>query len=782
MKKGLTFSGIMGAITAVVIAAYTYLFSQHSLSVQIGIYLFTLILFLGSSWFYHKFLLRVLIRKIKKLRLFEIVVVLLANLILWALFVTLVNIDIPLPYFTRTLKFQIPENAGKNHPVENICIAEVKINGNRIANWFFAETNGDWQETTQGYLCALQPGSTLTYTTPETSEKIVAEILFSTGPTNDIIFVKTGFHYHPVDLFENQPGDKLLLLDFPLMGYWHDFIYMLDILLFGFLNQIVGFLLIPPLVKSISSANWFQVVCARDQFGKLIFSTSLLVAIILLLLARTSFYGDSLSYYSIAKAIKETGGFAPNYYGWAYPLLMVISGLFLFESFVPLFILQALTAASMPYIVYKIVKIVYPPAALIGGIVSICSLVPFLFEKYVLVETATMFFSLLAVYFSALFLQSGRNCYIYFAIFISVFVGWIRPDTSLWWVIFVFVFWISKPKKYLHYLLNIVLIIIIVAFGKINSGDKNQTSSAASYIGVTLFSSVYLTAGSISAPGDIILSPENGPGTAAMIETISHFLEDEERFNNYMNYYAIWAGPEPEYGFFLGQYKNDPDGLIDSIASEPVILYWHMLRNFLASTLELQEADDLFMQVSMESIRDRPLIVVVDMARDIKGFFFGPYRTPTNAVDRSGRWYNTYTPNPFMQEIIDDQYLTSDKMKNSLRWGIKSDRIIEVAMKFEKGWMAIFPIFRALVSSFMLIGLVFVIKHKQINSIYLLAILLIFYKALVTGILSSAIYRYVAPTLLIEVVLASISAVLIMNGIKQLPGKSIMSLLKQNHS
>jgi hypothetical protein len=817
MRVQFIISVIIGTITAVVIATHTYLFSQYSPTVQMGSFLLILILILGFSWLYSRILFHVIVQKIKSLQLFEIIVILLSNLMLWALVVSQVNINIPSAYFTRSLQFQIPENAGENHLVENICIAEIKINGNRIANELLEQTQGDWQETAQGYICGLHPGSILTYTVADTSEKIIAEILFPTGPTSDEILVKTDFQYDSIDLFENQPGAKLLFIEFPLKTYWHAFLFLLDSIFLGFLIQIVGFLLIHPLIKSILSTwpcykhcrqnpifeisighfwnytkrvtsekvvkksiseltkatkNWFQVEVARDKIGIILFLSSLLMAIIILLLAGTVYAGDSLSYFSAAKSLMESEGYS-GFRTLGYPSLMIVSGLFLFESFLPLLFFQTLMAAFMPYIGYKTLKSIYPPAALLGGIVFICSLVPFIFEKYVLGETATMFLTLLAIYFSALFLQSGKSFNLYFAIFTSVFVGWVRPDTSLWWIVFILVFWVSHPKKYLHYVISILLIIMIVAFGKINFTDKSR-SSEISIGGISLFSSVYLTAGTLSAPGDVILSPNNGPGTVKMIETVSNYLNTEGNLQRILNTYNDWAGG-PNNDYFLGQYTNDSDGFINSITSDPVFLYCHVFWDILRNSLGSQQSNNLFIQVSIETIRDRPLVLIIDMTRDLQGFFFGPYLYPTTIINRSERFSKSYTPNTFMTESINDQYLSSEKMQNSLRWGIKSDRIIDAAVKFEKWWTNIFPFFRTLVAALLFIGLVLVKKIKQVNSFYLLGLLIVFYKASLTGLFSSVIFRYVAATLLVEIMLASISAMLIFNGVKQSLGKSYMN-------
>src|SRR3989442_1491146 len=119
-----------------------------------------------------------------------------------------------------------------------------------------------------------------------------------------------------------------------------------------------------------------------------------------------------------------------------YPLLLILTGVFTFDSFLGLMLAQLAMGVLMPLLVYRIIAMYNQRVGYYAALFSIASLVPYGFMKAVLTEELYMFALLLAMWVAARFFAIKLVRYIYVGSIIFFFLLLIRPVAQYMFAIF----------------------------------------------------------------------------------------------------------------------------------------------------------------------------------------------------------------------------------------------------------------------------------------------------------------------------------------------------------
>ena len=194
---------------------------------------------------------------------------------------------------------------------------------------------------------------------------------------------------------------------------------------------------------------------------------SLIVGVALFLLVPITYYSSSDGYMRYAKFLlgssQDSGVFRRTP---GYPLLLIITGVFVFDSFWGLMLSQLAIAIMVPLLIYRIVSMYNQRIAYYATLFSIASLIPYGFMKAVLTEQLYMFALLLAIWVAARFFSTRWVRYFYMASFIFFILLLIRPGAQYMFVIFLLTALVLEyrynRKIAIHVLSALVVIVLLI--------------------------------------------------------------------------------------------------------------------------------------------------------------------------------------------------------------------------------------------------------------------------------------------------------------------------------
>jgi hypothetical protein len=98
--------------------------------------------------------------------------------------------------------------------------------------------------------------------------------------------------------------------------------------------------------------------------------------------------GGASQFAAYAEAMAHGATLPPEFAAWdaGYPLLIILAGYLLMQSFIPLFLLQAVFAVLLPLLVYEALRRLSPIEAYYTGLMSIITLGPIFFMTMIYFE------------------------------------------------------------------------------------------------------------------------------------------------------------------------------------------------------------------------------------------------------------------------------------------------------------------------------------------------------------------------------------------------------------
>ncbi len=510
-----------------------------------------------------------------------------------------------------------------------------------------------------------------------------------------------------------------------------------------------------------------QSFMTTDNHEKYIFITSTVIVTILFLFAPITYSPDSNSYMNYAKTLvnltsqNDFNLIDLSYYRTiGYPLLIAISGVFHLNSFYGLILIQSFMAILIPIFIYRIVLIYDKQVAYYTALFSIFSLFPYAYMKSVLTEQSSIFFLLFTIYFASKYFNTQKIRYIYYMFGFSFILILIRTSFRYIFLIFfatVFIYtWKSQKKNTLHVLLALIIVLTLI-LGLITFRNKNfsnpemkiKLTNMTNMTGRLLFFNVYLTEGH-SYHYDGVIRSENGPASRKFVNILKNHLHSRNYYSS-ISFYNYMK----DYDYFFGKYENDPAKLFNVIIKSPARLYYWFLWKIIDEELGPSKADNLFLKVSLETLRNKPVIglkfISTNIFHFVKGFTIHYTYSPLiehrleekKQVNMHLRIYTARPPSDILTEEM------SKELKFMLNWKIFN----KIKKSILSLWSPLYKYVRPLSFILMLCGLILLLKSKY-TPISLLSIMIIFYQMFTVCVFNEARDRYVMQTILVEFLVA----------------------------
>jgi hypothetical protein len=336
---------------------------------------------------------------------------------------------------------------------------------------------------------------------------------------------------------------------------------------------------------------------------------SLLVTLIWFATQPIGYTNDSSTYLDLARYLSGQTPTAQPYLFFrtpGYPLLMVLSGVTMFESFIGLLLVQAVMAFLIPLVVYKIVRLYFPRAALIAAIICIVSLTPYLESKTVMTEQSYIFGLLILVYAVALYHKSPSPTALYIISAIVTALALVRPEANgIAYLAFVFCLLLAR-KYYRHVGIAFVAFLVVVSAWSfwVSLYTAPISGSFSQRVPKTFLYFTYEK----NDDKHNYLDPANGPASALLKDYLTKFA---------VGFEPSWEARVPWHDF--GRYESQPQQLVESIYTTPNEYYFRFILEAVYTVAQDQgiNSHDLFRHVLYETIKAHPSLLISFLRKDV---------------------------------------------------------------------------------------------------------------------------------------------------------------------
>jgi hypothetical protein len=348
--------------------------------------------------------------------------------------------------------------------------------------------------------------------------------------------------------------------------------------------------------------------------------------------AQTWFPGGAEQFVEYADAIIHGTKLLPDIASRdaGYPLLIILSGYTVFDSLIPLFLIQAALAIMLPVLIYEGLRRLSPTIAFFTGLVSIGTLSPFYFMKMIHHDQTYIFFAILMLCQLMIFAQTGRMRFLYFFTAAAICASVARPSGNALFPLFLIVGYIAVRGSIAHYLACAAIFaasVVGYAWHRQIIFDQSHAASTPSYLGEQLFYNPYLNA----LDYDVPLRPQAiGPNFTMAIAQLRARLEPNPRDSKFIR--TQYVGPPDQATFAetdIAPFTTDQ--LIDRVLTLPNWEYYTLLC--------LANDDRVLLAASLEMARANPMLIVRYSTRNLVHFIFEP-----------GYKHSRYNLNPFRPE------------------------------------------------------------------------------------------------------------------------------------
>ncbi len=514
---------------------------------------------------------------------------------------------------------------------------------------------------------------------------------------------------------------------------------------------------------------------ARADLAR-IWAISAIVGVLVFVFVPVTFLGGGNSYLRFAKVMaSQLFDDTDTYFRTpGYPILMILTGVLRFDSFFGLMLAQTAMGIVIPVMIYRIVALYSLQTAYYTALLSIASMVPYGYAKSVLAEQMYIFVLILAMYFSARIWSLGRARDVYAMTAVLFVLPTVKPVGAYLlapMAVIAFVFLRRSQRRLVTALA--IAVALFIALWPVATMLRNQairnprmavtSLNTAGAIGKTLFYNVYLTGGHLN--NDVLrsgstldqappfMSDATGPAVRQMREILERVLTQE--------YVARTAGtlaePPDVRDFFYGRFAGRPDALVAEMLRAPSLTYYWYMWTVLDETLGPQESDRLFLQVSLELLRQRPLIAMNYIVRNVYFFAIGVsidyiyalypnYNVKTTQTNLNG--LVGYTPTRPESEVLTPALRGELKTLPGGEWNTRIRMLL-----FYHLWTPLFLVWRPLVFVGMCLG-PFLLLRTRVAPLAWLGAVVVIYHMFVVCVFMMPIDRYLTETILVELMVA----------------------------
>jgi hypothetical protein len=442
-----------------------------------------------------------------------------------------------------------------------------------------------------------------------------------------------------------------------------------------------------------------------------------------------------------------------------------------FDTFYGLMLIQMAMAISMPVLIYRIVSRYSPQAGFYAAVFSIASFVPYGYSKAVLTEQPYIFGLLVAMYFASRVIRSHRAIDVY-AMAASLFVlQLVRPVAAYLFVpcclIMILLLRRASRRMVMHFCLSLLLIPVLmylttqarnVAIG--NPRMAVSTLNSANGTGKLLFYNVYLTGGHLNnevmrSGGSLdntppFISDDVGPAARELRRTLRATLTREYVLR------TAPAGSDFVRQFFYDRFRDDPAMLVDEMLASPSMSYYFYMWLVVDDALGPQEADRVFLRLSLELLRTRPLIGAKYLTRNMYFFASGVSLDYIYALHPNYNLKITqsnlnglvgYTPTK-ADDVLTPALADELTVKPGGEWNTRLRMLV-----FYHLWTPLYLVWRPLLFLGMITG-PFLLARTSYAPVAILGAVVVLYHMMVVCIFAMPIDRYVVQTSLVELLVA----------------------------
>jgi hypothetical protein len=327
------------------------------------------------------------------------------------------------------------------------------------------------------------------------------------------------------------------------------------------------------------------------------------------------FPGGADQFMQYAHALVEGKTLAPavSQRDIGYPFLLTLSGYTLTGSFIGITLIEAAFAILMPVLVYWSIVRASPAVAFYTGIVSIVSLAPIYFLKWIHHDQAYIFFIILVIALLANFLQSRQYGLLYCFTLAALAASFTRPAGNLLFPVLLIIAYVTVRGRILHYLACLLIFVSAAAlyqWHRYEIFDMRNQASVPSYSGQQIFYNLYINSGEFG----IRISPKIGPNLDQVTEVLREKLQPNPRDSVYLRHYLAGV-PAAFLEEHVLPYTSDQ--LIERIYDAPNWEYYLWLAS-------ADGNDQHYLAASWEIARAYPLYVARYGLRNLLHLLFDP--------------------------------------------------------------------------------------------------------------------------------------------------------------
>ncbi|HOX28661.1 MAG TPA: hypothetical protein PLQ76_05845, partial [bacterium] len=203
-----------------------------------------------------------------------------------------------------------------------------------------------------------------------------------------------------------------------------------------------------------------------------------------------------------------------------YPILLIASGLTIFNSFKGIILIQFAMSVAIPLMLYRIALLIDEKTAYHASLISIISFVPFMYVKFINPAQSYMFLTILSACIAASYHATKKTGLLYLNALVLSALLMMQPNANPLLLVFLFFGIASAPKKAVHVALSGLIVVgFLAGWSLLRPGILDIKSSpwkTTSTTGKALFFNAYL-----ASNGEI--RPENGPATRRLMSVVRGF-------------------------------------------------------------------------------------------------------------------------------------------------------------------------------------------------------------------------------------------------------------------
>jgi hypothetical protein len=359
-----------------------------------------------------------------------------------------------------------------------------------------------------------------------------------------------------------------------------------------------------PFVGAHSSGprrNWL------DRWEIATLAISAVVSISIFLVTDPIYFSDTNSFFIYAMAISEfTVNIGAYFRQPGYPLVITATLYPWTKSLLGVLAVQAVVAALIPWLIYKILLYVSKSLAIVGALFSIIVLLPYLFETLLYPDQIQMFLNVLFCYVMVRywFESTTRNMFWMFVVYTCI--SFFRPPFLLYYLLLPPVVLIAmrinrEQRGFAYYLLPLAVFSFAVA----------DIHVGASRLDAHLYAQSHQVRPSMNGKIVFLNSFVNSVGVEGAFEDgkYTNVLRTKlvDFFRNAPADLRDIHNLRPHVAGRFTQYQSDPERMVDAILNYRTNDTWWVLFN-ISDRYFGKDGDPLFMKVALEQYRLHPRI------------------------------------------------------------------------------------------------------------------------------------------------------------------------------